>query len=207
MARIVKKADERRAEIIAAAAELFQTQEYDKVTMQELMDRLNIAKGTIYHYFASKEDLLEAVVEAIIDEELKKKQAFMNSQKGRNLNAMHKLQMLITSDSMAEDHGHILDMLHHPGNIRMHARQLGRFLAELAPLYAEVIAEGCKQGVFHTAYPLECAEFMLAGVQFLTDVGFYPWSEEQLTRRMAAFPALLESLLNAPQSAFDFLTE
>lgn len=207
MARTVKKADVRRSEIIAAATELFQTQEYDKVTMQTLMERLNIAKGTIYHYFSSKEELLEAVVEELIDEELRKKETFMNSNKGRNLNAMHKLQMLIASDTMVESHEHILDMLHHPGNIRLHARQLGRLLTELAPLYAEIIAEGCEQGLFTTEYPLECAEFMLAGVQFLTDMGFYPWSEEQLTRRMAAFPALLESLLNAPKGTFNFLTE
>ncbi|MBD3307709.1 TetR family transcriptional regulator [candidate division KSB3 bacterium] len=207
MARIVKNAAERRAEIIAAAKELFQTQEYDKVTMQELMERLHIAKGTIYHYFSSKEDLLESVVEDIIDEELRKKEAFMASYKGRKMNAMHKLQLLITSGRVAEDHEHILDMLHHPSNIRMHARQLGRFLTKLAPMYAEIIAEGCEQGVFTTEHPLECAEFMLAGAQFLTDVGFYPWSDEQLTRRMAALPALLESLLHAPDGSFDFLAE
>ena len=27
-----------------------------------------------------------------------------------------------------------------------------------------------------TEYPLECAELILAGVQFLTDKGFYPWT-------------------------------
>ena len=80
MKRTVKKASERRGEIINAARELFQTKEYEKVTMQELMDKLNIAKGTIYHYFSSKEELLEAVVEDLVDEELKKK-------KGQSLNS------------------------------------------------------------------------------------------------------------------------
>jgi AcrR family transcriptional regulator len=207
MARTVKKAAERRKEIINAARELFQTKTYEEVTMQELMEKLNIAKGTIYHYFSSKEDLLEAVVEDIIDEELRHKEEFMSSQKGRHLNAMHKLQKLITSGRVAEDHEHILNMLHQPGNIKMHARQLGRFLTKLAPMYAEFIVEGCEQGMFSTEYPLECAEFMLAGAQFLTDVGFYPWSEEQMARRMAALPSLLESLLCAPKGSFDFLIE
>jgi len=40
--------------------------------MQELMKKLNIAKGTIYHYFSSKESLLESVVEDIIDKALQK---------------------------------------------------------------------------------------------------------------------------------------
>ena len=41
--------------------------------MQELMKKLNIAKGTIYHYFSSKESLLESVVEDIIDKALQRK--------------------------------------------------------------------------------------------------------------------------------------
>jgi AcrR family transcriptional regulator len=207
MKRIVKKAAERRKEIILAARELFQTKTYEEVTMQELMEKLNIAKGTIYHHFSSKEELLEAVVEDIIDEELSKKEEFMAGQKGRDLNAMQKLQRLILSGRVAEDHEHIHDKLHQPANIRMHARQLGRFLTKLAPMYAELIAEGCEQGMFRTEHPLECAEFMLAGAQFLTDVGFYPWSEEQIVRRMAALPSLLESLLRAPKGSFDFLIE
>ena len=70
MVRIVKKAEVRRAEIVEAARFLFQTQEYEKVTMQAVMERLGIAKGTIYHHFQSKEELLEAVVENIVAEQI-----------------------------------------------------------------------------------------------------------------------------------------
>ena len=54
MKRTVKEASERREEIINAARKLFQTKEFEKVTMQELLDRLNIVKGSIYHYFPQK---------------------------------------------------------------------------------------------------------------------------------------------------------
>lgn len=207
MTRTVKKAHERREEIINAALELFQTKEYDKTTMQELMDKLNIAKGTIYHYFASKEELLEAVVEDIVDKELKKKEALIKSSGFRGLNALQKMQTLATSDTLAEEHEQILEKLHHPGNTIMHARQLGRYLTKLAPLYADVIEEGCTQGIFTTDHPLECAEFLLAGIQYLTDVGFYPWSKDELARRMAAFPSLVEAQLRAPKGSFSFLAE
>lgn len=207
MARTVKKADERREEIIKAARELFHSREYEKATMQDLMKTLNIAKGTIYHYFSSKEDLLEAVVEDLIDEELRKKEALIEDCRRRNLDAVESIRMLATADRMAEENEQILDMLHQPGNIILHARQLGRYLTQLAPIYAAVIEEGRDQGVFKTDHPLECAEFLLAGIQFLTDVGFYPWSNEEIARRMAAFPSLLEDLLSAPEGSFDFLVE
>lgn len=207
MARTVKKADERREEIIKAARELFHSREYEKATMQDLMKTLNIAKGTIYHYFSSKEDLLEAVVKDLIDEELRKKEALIEDCRRRNLDAVESIRMLATADRMAEENEQILDMLHQPGNIILHARQLGRYLTQLAPIYAAVIEEGRDQGAFKTDHPLECAEFLLAGIQFLTDVGFYPWTNEEIARRMTAFPSLLEDLLSAPEGSFDFLVE
>lgn len=211
MKRIVKKASERRQEIINAGRELFQTKEYEKVTMQELMERLNIEKWTMYHYFSSKEDLLEAVLEDLEDEELRKKEAVVItviiSSKGRNLNALDTMQILLTADTSSEDHEHILDMLHHPGNSKIHARQLGRYLTKLAPLYADVIEDGCTQGIFTTEHPLESAEFLLAGMQLITDAGIYPLNEEQPVERIKAFPTLVEGLLRAPKGSFSFLAE
>jgi hypothetical protein len=53
-------------------------------------------------------------------------------------------------------------MLHHPVNIKMHARQLSRYLTKLAPLYPAVIEDGCTKSIFKTEHPLEGAEFLLA---------------------------------------------
>ncbi|MEZ4603109.1 MAG: TetR/AcrR family transcriptional regulator [Desulfobacterales bacterium] len=115
-------------EIIAAARELFREKGQENVTMQELMDKLKIAKGTIYHHFSSKQDLLEAIVEDLINEELKKKKQLLKSSRCRNLPALSKFKALVTEDSMAEDNEEILDSLHHHENAEMHARQLGRYL-------------------------------------------------------------------------------
>ncbi len=207
MTRIVKKPDERRKEIIQAARELFQEKDYDKMTMQELMEKLKIAKGTIYYYFSSKEDLLESVVEDLMDEELKRKKLLLKSRRCYNLNALEKFRMLVTSDRMSEENDQILENLHHPGNTLMHTRLLGRYIIKLAPIFAAVIEEGCDQGVFKTEHPRECAEFLFSGFQFLTDMGFYPWSQTQLARRIKAFPSLIETQLGAPKGSFSFLAE
>src|SRR6185295_2294547 len=92
MARIVKKSIDRRAEIIKAARHLFQMQEYDKTTMQDVMNALGIAKGTIYHYFVSKEALLETVIEDIVEEAIEKMKAILKKSKG---SALQKIQLLV----------------------------------------------------------------------------------------------------------------
>lgn len=204
MSRIVKNPDERRQEILAAARELFSTKSYAKTTMRDVMEKLGIAKGTIYHYFKSKEDLLEAVVENIVEEEIARQEILLEDVSG---NGLDKLRILITSSNLEDQHEDILESLHQPGNMGMHTRQLAVMILKLSPLYGRLIQQGCEEGIFQTDHPLEAAEFILSGVQFLTDMGIYPWTQEDLIRRAVALPALVEAQLKAPSGSFNFLIE
>lgn len=200
MKRIVKKPGERRAEIIRTARSLFLTKDYGKTTMQDFMDHLGIAKGTIYHYFKSKEELLEAVVEDIVNQHFEKMEILIQGTKG---NALQKIQALIEASKIAAPS--VLEQLHERGNEAMHTRLLVAALMKQAPLYAKLIQQGCEEGIFQTHFPLECAEFILSAVQFLTDLGICPWTQEDLMRRNKAFPKLIEQLLQAPPNSFRFI--
>lgn len=203
MGRIVKKPEERRQEIVRAARHLFQIKDYEHATMQDLMEKVGIAKGTIYHYFKSKRELLEAVVDDMIEENFSAMQKVIATHKG---SALQKMQKLVETGKIAEEESTVLGHLHKPGNEAIHVKLLAAALNKQAPLYAQLIQEGCDEGIFHTENPLECAEFILSAVQFLTDVGLYPWSEEELSRRARAFPRLIEQQLQAPSGSFSFMT-
>lgn len=198
MIRVVKKPDVRKAEIVRGARHLFLKQEYEMTSMQHVVEYLGIAKGTIYHYFKSKDELLEAVVEDLVGEEYQRKKALLVTLKG---NALKKIRELAASNP-PED---LLKKLHQPGNRGLHALLVARAVTIEASLYESLIRQGCEEGLFQTGAPLECAEFMLAAVQFLTDVGIYPWENKDLERRLQAFPALIEALLKAPKGSFQFL--
>lgn len=202
MVRTVKKPEERRMEIVKAARFLFETRDYDRTTIQDVIDYLGIAKGTVYYYFRSKEDLLEAVIEDITNELIGKMQKVLDEATG---NALEKLQMLIIAGNMGEENQQILEQLHRPGNFGMHVRLLMVTLQKQAPFYGQIIQQGCEEGLFQTDTPLETAEFILTAIQFLTDSGIYPWTQETLIRRMKAFPSLLETQLKAKPGSFDFL--
>lgn len=204
MKRTVKKPSERRADIVRAAGNLFQTQEYEKTTMQNVIDELGIAKGTIYHYFPSKEALLEAVVEDLVDTAGQQLQARLNAEKG---NALDKMQVFVTASNVAADNQNVLQDIHKPGNEALHTRLLAVTIIKLAPSLAQIINQGCTEGIFKTETPLECAEFILAGIQFLIDEGIYPWSKKDVSRRIDAFPRLIEQLLKAPGGSFQFITK
>lgn len=204
MTRIVKDPEKRRQEIVAAAKALFQTKSYEHTSMNDVMQSLGIAKGTIYHYFKSKEELLVAVTESIVSDSLPAIQRLVTETPG---SALDKLHALIASTHLAAEDGIIQEHLRQPANQGMHTRLLATAFREQAPLYAELIRLGCDEGLFHTEYPLECAEFILAAVQFLTDIAIYPWTAEDLGRRVQAFPTLVETQLQAPPGSFAFLPD
>ena len=56
-----RKADLRRAALIEAAGRLFVEKSYEGTTMDEIAAAAGFAKGTLYHYFANKADLLQVL--------------------------------------------------------------------------------------------------------------------------------------------------
>ncbi|MGG1656202.1 UNVERIFIED_ORG: TetR family transcriptional regulator [Anoxybacillus amylolyticus] len=54
--------DERRVQFIEAAMKLFAEKGYHETSIQDLVEAWGISKGAFYHHFASKEDLLLAVL-------------------------------------------------------------------------------------------------------------------------------------------------
>lgn len=53
----------RRSEILAAAAVVFARHGYAKSDVQTIADEVGVAKGTLYHYFGSKEQIFFAAVD------------------------------------------------------------------------------------------------------------------------------------------------
>jgi AcrR family transcriptional regulator len=200
MIRVTKKPEERRREIVLASRDLFLNKGYEKTTMQDVMQALNIAKGTTYYYFKSKEELLEAVIEEMVSAHMTAIEQACSECRG---DALTKMRVLAAAGRV--DQEEMLNQLHRPDNTLLHLRLLALTLSKLAPLYASLIEQGCKEGIFHTEHPLECAEVLLAGIQFVTDTGIYPWKKQDLERRAGALPGLMAGLLQAPKEAFNFL--
>ena len=60
--------NERRQQILKTAAGLFETASYDRVSMLEVARLSGVAKGTVYLYFNTKEELFLALVDSAFGE-------------------------------------------------------------------------------------------------------------------------------------------
>jgi AcrR family transcriptional regulator len=59
---------QKKNRIMAAAEGLFKTGQYHEVTLDEIAQRADVGKGTIYEYFASKDDLFFQTAIAAFDQ-------------------------------------------------------------------------------------------------------------------------------------------
>ena len=63
--RVQRKRGRRIQEILAAAGELFGERGFDAVSLDDVAERLDVTKGSLYYYFASKEELASAAIETL----------------------------------------------------------------------------------------------------------------------------------------------
>lgn len=63
--RIERKRDLKMASILEAAAKVLGERGYHKLSLDEIAEQLDLTKASLYHYFASKEELVSACLESL----------------------------------------------------------------------------------------------------------------------------------------------
>ena len=69
--------DRRQQRVVVAAARLFAEQGYDQTSVQELTEAMGLASGGLYHYFASKEQLLIRICDQLMEPLLEETRALL----------------------------------------------------------------------------------------------------------------------------------
>ncbi len=62
------RARDTKAEIHAAALELFSSRGYEKTSLREIAEQVGITKASLYYHYSSKQELLQAIVGTFFDD-------------------------------------------------------------------------------------------------------------------------------------------
>lgn len=201
--RISKKPDERKNEILDAAEMLFGTKGYSKTTINDILQRVGIAKGTFYYYFQSKEEVMDAIVMRYIELGVEAAKEIAVDDK---LTAHQKIfQIIMAQKPDTGSKEQMIEQLHQVNNAEMHQKSLVETILQLTPVLADVIEQGIEEGVFRTAYPKETVEFLLVSSQFLFDEGIFEWQPQELMQKAIAFTSIMEMTLGAEQGSFSYI--
>lgn len=204
--RIVKEYEERRKEILETAERLFITKGYTKTTVNDILKEIGIAKGTFYHYFKSKEEVMDEIIMRVIKEDVAKAKVIVSNP---NIPVLEKLFRILMEQSpkSGDVKDKMIEQFHQPNNAEMHQKSLVQSIIHLSPVLAEVLEQGIEEGIFSTSYPQETIELLLSSAQVIFDEGLFQWKPEEMMRRVKAYIKMMEVSVGAKEGSFDYMME
>jgi len=169
MARTVKEQEyaEKRNDILDAAQRLVYSKGYERMTIQDILANLQISNGAFYHYFDSKQAVLEGFIERIRQAV---EQPLLPIVHDPHLPALEKFQRFFdTLDRLRIVHKTDVVKLgriwYSDDNAIVRQKVDEAVVKQRAPLLTEIVRQGIREGVFTTAYPDQAGEVILSLLQ------------------------------------------
>lgn len=216
MGRVVKDPELRRNEIMSVAQALFYKNGYKNTSVNMIIEALGISKGAFYHYFKSKEDLLDQLAENFTKEILASMQAIMND---KDLNAIQKLNQVYLKGSIykAERFDFILTLInaiYNDDNLFLRYKFNQKSLDYSLPMMTEILKQGKKEGVFRIENPEITARHILLfgtsiashNAELLQKLKEVPQKIHEVMQNFREYQKSVERILGAPENsikAFD----
>ena len=191
--RIVKEAAERRNEILDVAERLFCTNGYDDTSTNDILAEIGIARGTLYYHFKNKEDILDAMIDRVLDEVIRKAAGIALNESVPVLERLTQTVLAANVDTKTGDM--ILEQVHKPQNALMHAKMQEKLLSQLIPLFVKIIEDGISQNLMQTDYPEDTIQMLLLYSNTVFDDSI-EYSEEVKKRKVLAFISNAELMLH-----------
>lgn len=165
MARTVKREEHnaKRSDILNAALKLIHAEGYAELSIQDILNELGISKGALYHYFDSKEAILDALVDRMTEEVDAAVQPVIRDP---NLSAIRKLQgYLDVSAQWKRDRAAqtipLLRAWYDEKNDLVRQRFVSRLVPRAARTIESIIRQGVTEGVFTARFPEEAATLLI----------------------------------------------
>ncbi len=219
MVRTLKKEEHasKRNEILDVALRLVYSKGYDKMTIQDILDQLQISKGAFYHYFESKADVLEALVERMVTEQVKSH--MISIVRDPQLTAIEKLQRYFDTavqwkTSQKEFILELTRVWYSDENALARQKMFNMMVAHVTPLFVEIIKQGVQEGIFSTPYPEYTSQLNINLIQGLGDTFARMLLSEEAKNShalqeaeslLAAYTDALERILGAPKGSIHLM--
>ena len=165
MPRVVKHPDIRRAELLDRATGLFLRHGYDNVSLNDLIADAGVSKGAFYHWFPSKDALIEALAERSAREAfagIERAVAGCDGDALARLNAVLQAGFDVKMDIAGPDQLAAMVSLLRPANAHLYGRIVAVEEALFRPLLTRLISDGVADGVFDTFDPEGVADMFYA---------------------------------------------
>ena len=207
----------RRDAFLDVAQRLVQTKGYEAMSIQDVLDELEASKGAFYHYFDSKQALLEAVVERFADGAMASLAPILNDPDLPALTKLEKVFAGIATLKAAQKELMlaIIEVWNSDDNaiVREKVRRLSERI--MVPLFSAVVRQGVDEGTLRVDSPDETARVLVSlmqGFQLQAKDLFIARqagtvSFEMVQRAVAANTEAFERILGIPKGSVTLTDE
>jgi AcrR family transcriptional regulator len=207
----------RRDAFLDVAQHLIRTKGYEQMSIQDVLDELETSRGALYHYFDSKQALLDGVVDRFADGAMS---AIAPILADPHLPALPKLEKVLGGIASFKAERKqlvlaIMEVWNSDGNALVREKLRRLAARRLEPILAAVIRQGIDEGIVTSNSPDEMARvlmYLIQGYQELAGEHFLARqagtiSFEVVLRTYAAFTEAFERILGIPPGSVTLTDE
>lgn len=209
MARPADNYPVKRKELLTIAESIFLQKGYEQSSIDDILKASGISKGAFYHYFKSKEEVLAASIENMLDEAVAFLQPTVDDP---GLGALEKFKTFMEQKSAFQttklEYAALIGKLMQSGVFQQ--RYVMAMTQKMVPLFAKIIQQGTDEGVFHVAYPYETADILIravVGVPASYAYDEYMSDDEKRRRYLLPLRGVIAGALGIEQDGFSIYDE
>lgn len=198
----------KREQILDAMQELLRTAKIQMISVSDIAKKAGIGKGSIYYYFSSKNEIIDAVIERSYSRVLEKGKQLASTS---HMNAFQKMELIYRAclDSSLElkRQETLATFNELQQSAFIHQKFFSIIITSLKPILADIIRQGIEEGAIHCEYPEETAQIVLTVLTITLDNSLIPANKDQIQRLLTAFTQMQEKGMDIPAHTLQFLLE
>jgi len=207
----------RRDAFLDAAQALIMSRGYDRFSVQDILDAAGASKGAFYHYFDSKDALLDAIVDRMADQATARVQPLLDDQ---SLTAPEKLEAVFggIAEFKAERRDLVMGFMRVWGSddnavVRERLRRL--VSKRQLRLLEAIVQQGIAEGSFTTRFPDHLDRVLTGFMAGMSELAMELWigrqegtiTFEEVKRTFDAYLEAFERIVGARPGSLKFLDE
>jgi AcrR family transcriptional regulator len=199
MKRNVEIPQVRRIVIMNSAKQLF-SKNYSETSVDEISRCAGVGNDVFYHYFASKQAVLEALVQELIANMAEYSRSIAETP---GIGAIEKICIIVSGQQTIQAGEYaILDAMHRPENRALNDGSNIQTVKIFGQILASIIEQGNQEGIFQVDDPLGVAQFILAGSQLLLGQDGFHWTPQERMALNRMMLTLIERAFGADPGSF-----
>ncbi len=208
---VSKDSETRKKEFLETAIALFIKKGYDVTSINDILKRINITKGSFYYHFQSKEDLVNQVIELFLADIYSITKTITSS----SLGALEKLEAVyLEVENYRRENKKIYrdlyELLKKDGNHYIHSLYMQRVNVVYSGIIGDILQQGVEENVFEITDVEKTTEvFLLLMNLFKSKLATYYYAASDVNQKDVIdvkqfYQQMLEKILGAEEGTLSF---